>query len=686
MDTPTSTASPSSSPTSLLNPRQQQEADEEYYTNKENNQFIQSLRFKTFLVLLLLFLVLSFAFLAVILGVFPYSFLQVEALEARDSVARPLRAVFSEFDTLSKLIVNNAAWDDTYQEVLTEPKTFLPKVFGYEMCKQYNMSFGAIFSSNGTLLDSFGYNFTSDDRNLPLPVEMLALSQAYIRRISSNVTVATTGYINYHGQLHILGAGAIVKTDYTGPVAGFLMLTSTQSEYIVQKYADRAQVCLNFGIISGEGASKHFVDNYGYLVNKIERTIPSAKNSYWTVDYSDNNPVQMMDKDYLVGRKCWGGLNQTAPGKKVDGDRMMSFAIINDWNNKPSLLFIADVDRNTFQLGMTAMGIALGVLSATLIVIALVVMVFVELAVLKPIVNLTRSVEQITFSGNIAQRVGGGKESKDELGTMTQCINLMLESLDSAQEQIKNVLEKTGLQEQRARAIMNAIPDFVLCVLQDGLINHANDAFLSRLEDLESMSKTGACKETHFINPSKASDVVPITISSSQITIFINDEPVKAYAVIAKNNSDKAMLQAQIESEQNRIEEHKRKVEFNRLMGSKKRRATFREYCSRSSNQNNVDFLEVLEEYKSIKSLDARCEKQEEIIKNYLARDAPCRVNIQEEILENELPNIQRGFAQLDLFDVVADSVRSNMIKGSFIKFMQLPPSERSDETEEEWL
>ena len=70
----------------------------------------QSLRFKTIIVLLVLFSFLSTAFMAVLLGVFPYSFIQVETTNARDSLSRCLRAVYAEFDNLEKLLVNNAAW------------------------------------------------------------------------------------------------------------------------------------------------------------------------------------------------------------------------------------------------------------------------------------------------------------------------------------------------------------------------------------------------------------------------------------------------------------------------------------------------------------------------------------------------------------------------------------------------
>jgi hypothetical protein len=70
----------------------------------------QSLRFKTIVVLLVLFTFLSAAFMAVLLGVFPYSFIQVETTNARDSLSRCLRAIYSEFDSLEKLLVNNAAW------------------------------------------------------------------------------------------------------------------------------------------------------------------------------------------------------------------------------------------------------------------------------------------------------------------------------------------------------------------------------------------------------------------------------------------------------------------------------------------------------------------------------------------------------------------------------------------------
>jgi hypothetical protein len=94
---------------------------------------------------------------------------------------------------------------------------------------------------------------------------------------------------------------------------------------------------------------------------------------------------------------------------------------------------------------------------------------------------------------------------------------------------------------------MNAIPDFVICMLGTGIINHANVAFLERfqyqkstVDDILDIRKVVADKEVSELIElaqsgkscdgfllTRYKDKIPVTITVSEITLFVKEEATK---------------------------------------------------------------------------------------------------------------------------------------------------------------
>jgi hypothetical protein len=103
---------------------------------------------------------------------------------------------------------------------------------------------------------------------------------------------------------------------------------------------------------------------------------------------------------------------------------------------------------------------------------------------------------------------------------------------------------------------MNAIPDFVICILGNGIINHANVAFLERFQyqksnvddildikkvvadvqvtDLIELSQTGKAYEGFLLT--RYRDKIPVTITVSEITLFVKEEPTKGKSTMFNSN------------------------------------------------------------------------------------------------------------------------------------------------------
>jgi PAS domain-containing protein len=491
-----------------------------------------------------------------------------------------------------------------------------------------------------------------------------------------------------------MAGSPLMQTDLTGDSYGFALYGKFQDTTVVNDMASRAQLCVTFGILQGTGADSSVVKSYGSYAKTIKTTSTTIQDANWVTDGSV--PVGPLDTTFLSPRQCWNVEQGGNPGNVSFEDRVQTFAIINDWNHQPSIFFRIDIGRNVLNLGITAMIIALAVLVVTLVIIAIVIIIFVERAVLYPVVRLTESVQDITNSGDVSQRVGKGNISKDELGTMTTCINLMLSSLDSAQDQIKHVLERTGLQEQRARAIMNAIPDFVICMLSNGIINHANVSFLERFQYQKSavddvldikkvvadmdvtklieLSQNGKTQDGFLLTRYK--DKIPVTISVSEITLFVKEEPTKAYVVIAKNNTEKNSLLEKLDYEKKRMVAYKQNAEFDAVMRNGDRRAALRNFCIKENSVENFNFLEAVEDYRAMKNVTDRIKKQKEIMETFLV-NGDQQVNLSATTMDREVSLIKKGYAQLDLFDSLDNIVRTMIVVDTFQRFVKLPQVEQ---------
>jgi hypothetical protein len=331
---------------------------------------------------------------------------------------------------------------------------FIADNFGIETMRPMPLNFAAYYYLDGSMLfyRSFDYS-EAVEKAIPLPDEFINVRADLIQKFN-NISFQYTGYINYNGTLVLVAGSPIMLTDLTGDSWGFVLYGKFQDTTVIQDLASRAQLCVTFGKTSGVGVDPYIVNNYGKYVNQMKITNTDISDPNWITD--PNSLVSELDIGFLGPRQCWSLEQSGLPGNTSFEDRVQTFAIINDWNGNPSIFFRIDIGRSVLSLGITAMIIALAVLLITLVIIAIVIIIFVERAVLYPVVKLTENVQEITTSGDVGLRVGTGKAlSRDELGTMARCINLMLESLDAAQEQIKHVLERTGLQEQRARVSRN---------------------------------------------------------------------------------------------------------------------------------------------------------------------------------------------------------------------------------------
>jgi PAS domain S-box-containing protein len=161
----------------------------------------------------------------------------------------------------------------------------------------------------------------------------------------------------------------------------------------------------------------------------------------------------------------------TFVAKIQDSTHISGYASLKDIHGNPLYLVKISDERILFQQGKTSyyyILIALVVCGAAFCAVTL---LFIRVAVLKRLATLSATVGEISRKGDISSRLETSGE--DELEHLAGSINSMLDSLESAEQSLKE-------SEERYRALFERAPDGILIIGMDdeeaGVIVAANRA------------------------------------------------------------------------------------------------------------------------------------------------------------------------------------------------------------------
>jgi PAS domain-containing protein len=541
------------------------------------------------------------------------------------------------------------------------------------------------YNPNGVMAFQIGFNFS--DPSIPIsdaPSFVLPASYNFLQPgediflqdavstsfIGNGIIVVTQGYA--------LLASCTPIYNKIGIIAGYSLTGFFQKQTMIQDLADNTQQCVT-GLVYSDTATQNA---YGALVNNIQPTVPTP-NGVWQID--PNSYQGSMDNLFMANRACGVyGVNTAYP-------REMGLLSISDSRDiyKPALIYRVDVDRTNLLIGIAGIFTTFGVLVIILILTSVVIVLFLDCAVLRKVAFITTEVEQITIAQDMHARVGNNLIiPTDELGKLVECINGMLASLEESSLRIQNVLTATLASEERARCIMNAINDFIVCVLtRDGTIKETNPAFAERfksiekylheikLEELIVMSEKLDRKDGFFLTQFKEKVAVTITVTSTMIVV--DNVPTAALVITAQNNTEQNMMK-------NRLKKMQDNMDFKEMWKNPTRRAAFRKFCELEKSIENVLFVEQVELYRNIHNVPERLKKQKEISEKFLTPNGEYQVNISAAVLEKEGAAIQDSYAQRDLFDKLVRFVLNMMASDTFRRFKLLPPQEQGIGVEEE--
>jgi len=710
--------------------------DTQFHPSLDNDDgdrcLIFSLRVKTMSALFALFLVLLAITIGTLTVAFKLSFGKLEEAQSVEAALKTSRALYDDFRFVTTKVWDFATWDETYNLVqngnATQISTFVDIYFSCTYMQIVSINYVFMYYANGSLVQGVGcYNMVP----IPiLPEELNSFNQSQIgfplqasQRWNSlllpkhNLTelFGTSGqflndsFLSNTTNILILSGIPIQKTDYLS-TNGWIVFGRYENIPSLEDIAQRTQLCTTTFDLNDYKQKEEL--QFWLSSSDLESTLNNWQATSIKANYNWlSNQLQLLPIPYnRKYKESEMRAKRVCPNSQHSSieNRMASYQLFADAHGTKSLVIRSDFPRDVMESGWYSFLQTWAVLTAIIVISSLVLVLFIELVVLRRVLTVTGSVREIAKSNNVKQRVP--YTGSDEIGRLSHDINRMLMALEDSQNRLtkdnlvmQELLEKTALEEQKSRTVMNAISDFIVTVeCNTGDLITANNYFQSKvLKKKKSCHdlKLHSCQNTEGQNicnylqdfssleellaklnenaTSKVQDsfetrlttdfnfIYQVSVTANKVRMNIKEGIVgNAYILVMKCSESKENLK----NPQQTVDDE----EFDKVMKDEAALEAFLEFAKFERSEENILFLCDVDKYRSLPRTKDRVVLQQEIINKYLIVDkSPMAINISNTDFQKDIDRIVDGYGQLDLFDGLEFSVKVMVLNDTFSRYQQ---------------
>ncbi|KAL0483449.1 RGS7 [Acrasis kona] len=639
-----------------------------------------SLRCKTLVVLSMFFLMAIVAFSAVLFGLFPYKFIEVEDNRVYNGYDRVTNYLSNHYVNLWTIARDTGyrsgnATDFEIENMIPIYNASLENAVYYSPLdfSLQGINFISFHRSDGSIFYQIGFRsaeVTSAFRIIQTGLNSFGQLTVGVNPLvaNNNTDFVGTAIYDLSGQPLML-TSAVVRNDVK--TVGWITVGLIQNEDFIQDMAENVQMCVTALSVSDLETRREFID-----VLKLNPAIPSIKTN-WNVDRS--NKPSTFDEKLLNGRAC----PMRSSGKPYTNRRTGAFAVTSVFG-APAFIYRLDIETYNLYIGLVGVFICFAILLVGIILITIVILSFVDRGILYRVKFITKQLEKITEDRNVKARLDNLSKRGDEVNVLGVCVNKMLQSLENDSQKIFTVLNQTLSYEERSRNILKSINDYVICILvKDGTIHEANPSFQEKFR-FDPNHNRGTVSITKFLSTLTLNDLtnlsgsakrieselvtgfnmkIPVTITASPCRIIVDEESRDALVVVAQNKTEQKdmakMLRGVLDD-----------LNFAKVWDDPVSRRDFWQYCAKERSTENVNFLQEIEVYRSTKAVDERVKLQNQILQKFLLPTSEQLLNLSAKILDKQLPLVKEGYAQRDLFDALGGFVRSMVVSDTFTRYM----------------
>lgn len=347
------------------------------------------IRKKVIAAIILLVLILGLAILGSMQLVLIPTRDRIEAIEAEEKVSNAMHVVEYELASLRATGLDWSAWDDTYYFTQDHSQPYIDNNLMNNTFTSLKVDLMMYYDLNGTLLYGKGYDYI-ELRPFDTP-ESLNSAESIIGQIHDLPEDSTysdvQGILSLPEGVLLFSLNPIIKSDYTGPVAGYLLIGRYLDETEVDKIATLTSTNLTIFNAMDEESSLY----------PVPQALLEGKSPSFVEISGDNN-------------------------------RIFSYGLMRDVFDKPAIILKVDSERLTYQASQQSMILFVVIIAGIGCAAVLAVLFILDRDIFSRLSYLERSMKDIAESRDFSKRIESSGD--DEVTSLSSGINLTLIALE----------------------------------------------------------------------------------------------------------------------------------------------------------------------------------------------------------------------------------------------------------------
>jgi len=351
-----------------------------------------SLKYKISLIIVGIFIISGLANYAIQQFIIFPSYINLELDEAKKDLQRSEKALKREIFHLSNLCRDWAAWDDTYDFVISQSEDYIKSNLILSSFTDNELNLIYILDTDGRVVWGEIHDIeTGEIQELSdFPKDILHKPHPLIpSKIDNNKLseMKISGIFMTEKGPMLVSSRPILTSNDEGPVRGFFIMGRLLNEEIIKGLIEQTEV--NFQIFPIKDIT------LPKIIKEIPDQITKVSESY-------------IEKD---------GVNN-----------LLIYSIYPDVENRPCILIKVKVPRIITSRGKATLKYATIAIILLAIIITIFILLFLQKIILRPIKDLTNHTLKIRKTGNISKKLYTKRQ--DEIGTLIRNFNSMLSTLE----------------------------------------------------------------------------------------------------------------------------------------------------------------------------------------------------------------------------------------------------------------
>ncbi len=361
--------------------------------------------------------------------IFGSSFAELEQRNAHKNIRRVQEALFDELQTLRVTAADYAEWDDTYAFMKDVKGNYVQANLLDENFVRLRLNFFLLFNSRDERVVGKGFNLERE-KGTPIPESFQKqLSPGSILLKHPNTASSIIGIILLPEGSLMIASNPILTSQNTGSIRGSLIMASYLNAKRIQALRQRTQLSLSVYRVD----DAQLPPDVQALRSALEKT--EADSSLST------QPSELSTKQAPIIIR------------PLSADVIAGYTLLRDIYGRPALLLRADIPREIYKQGQVSLNYLILSLLGVGIVFSIGTLLLLEKTVLSRLANLSTNVEYIGTSTDLSLRVF--VTGNDELTSLGNTINSMLEALESSSKKLK------AERERAERLLLNILPESI---------------------------------------------------------------------------------------------------------------------------------------------------------------------------------------------------------------------------------